>query len=323
VSQPQAAPLDAELAFHQARQGTLAGAAAGMADVQARRAQLRAGTDYLRHHGRTRTQRQVAARDEVWPLSIGPVRVRRYLHDADAAARGMLVYFHGGGWVAGDLDSHDELVRHLLDRTGLEAVAVDYARAPEAVHPLPVEQACAVLAHLRRHNAGVPLVAAGDSAGAHIAAAAAHASEVPVQAMLLFYPVVRPCFTTTSYRQRGASGMLTLEAMRWSWSQYLGRDVPGDGLATADPTVDLMRQHWRRPAPATVVCTAWHDPLCDEGAQYAQHLGASGARVACQQAADMNHGFARYLGVSASACTHVDEAAATLLELLDATGRRA
>jgi acetyl esterase len=229
-----------------------------------------------------------------------------------------LVYFHGGGWVAGNLDSHDDLLRRVAHELGCTLVAVDYRLSPEHAMPAALEDAAEVLRTVRssiKDTPGARFALGGDSSGAHIAAAAAYALAPDAAGLLLFYPVVRPHFTTASYLERG-TGSLTLDMMKWFWQQYLGRAIQGEALVTDDPRIDLLQQQWTAPPPPTVVLTAWHDPLCDEGSAYARFLAGAGARVKLTCANGMPHGFARFCGFNATANEHVTSAVADFKALL-------
>jgi acetyl esterase len=231
-----------------------------------------------------------------------------------------LVYFHGGGWVAGGLDSHDDLLRRVAHQLGCTLVAVDYRLSPEHTMPAALEDAAEVLRTVRSSITGKPgarFALGGDSSGAHIAAAAAYALAPDAAGLLLFYPVVRPHFTTQSYLERGI-GNLTPATMKWFWEQYLGQTIPGDALATDDPRIDLLMQKWTAPPPPAVVLTAWHDPLCDEGSAYARFLAEAGAQVRLTCANGMPHGFARFCGFNATANEHVTAAVDDFRELVAA-----
>jgi acetyl esterase len=308
--------LDSELTFHQTQQAAHAVPVIPILDVESCRARARSRKAYLDLHSRP-TATDVTSRDDILQLGPESIRIRRYLPPSADRRAGMLVYVHGGGWVAGDLDTHDRVVRHLVSHTGLQATALDYALSPQARFPQALRQTCAAVVALRGSSPKGVLVLAGDSAGAHLAASATHRLASMVKAMLLFYPVVRPFFRTPSHRERGVAGPLTTDAMRWFWAQYLGHELPADGLQVSDAALDLTRQQWPGTPPAAVIYTAWHDPLASEGAHYARHLRQCGAKVVFREAEDMNHGFAPYLGVSDSTRAHVERAACDLITVLD------
>ena len=228
----------------------------------------------------------------------------------------LLVYFHGGGWVVGDLEVHDNVCAFLAQYLGCRLLSMDYRKAPEHPFPAACDDAADAYAwaaaQLGRWGCG-RIAVAGNSAGGHLAAHALFANPAVVTAAaLLFYPVADMDFGNTSYTQRGAGPGLTSAAMAWYWEQFLGNTQPGD-----DARAVLMRQQWaaRRPPP-TVLSIAWHDPLHDEGVAYAGLLERAGAQVRLLVAHDMAHGFVGQCRINASARRHVEQAADSLLECL-------
>jgi acetyl esterase len=267
----------------------------------------------------------VAVDDLSLPLSGRTLAARRYQPAPALATAGpspstrtgkLLAWFHGGGWVIGDLDTHDRLCRHLADRLRLTVVSVDYRLAPEHRCPAACDDAAEAVAWLHSQVAqpqGLRLVTGGDSAGAHLAAWAAHAHPEAVDAMLLLYPVAHRAFDTESYRGRGGGPGLTADAMRWFWQQFTGDETPA-----SDPRLDLRRLwHDFSPPPATVIA-AWHDPLHDDAQHLADHLRARGGSVDWLQAFDMPHGFARYWAVEPAADAHLDRALAAFADRINA-----
>ena len=227
----------------------------------------------------------------------------------------LLVFLHGGGWVVGDLSTHDDSCALLASLLGCQVLSVEYRKAPEHRFPQLCDDArdAYVWACDHRGDWGCERMAiAGDSAGGHLAAHALHAcAQVPTAAALLFYPVADMDFANTSYSQRGSGPGLTRAAMQWYWEQFLGDAGPNH-----DPRAVLMRQLWTRVPPPTVVSLAWHDPLHDEGAAYAALLQHAGGTVQLLTAPDMAHGFLRHGRVNTSARGHVERAALALKQLL-------
>jgi acetyl esterase len=214
-----------------------------------------------------------------------------------------VVYFHGGGWVAGDIDTHDRQARTLAIEVGAVVLSVDYRRPPETRFPGAFEDCLAATRWAAAHCAelgGDPLRlgVAGDSAGGNLAAAVAQACREggpPLRAQLLVYPVVdvagnyRSATENAKYRSRAenASGyFLTLEIMQWFADHYLA-DV-GAGL---DPRVSPLRAGDLRGLPAAVICTAGFDPLRDEAEAYARALQSVGVRVVYHCERSLIHGF--------------------------------
>ncbi len=247
-----------------------------------------------------------------------PARLYRPLPDAVATAAQdvLLVFFHGGGWVQGDLETHDNACAAMVQQLGCTLLSVEYRKAPEHRFPEPCDDVAEAYAWAWQERArwgATRIAVSGDSAGGHLAGHAFFACQdtVPTSAALLFYPVADMDFSLPSYLRQDTGPGLTSGAMGWYWEQFLGTASPSD-----DARAVLMRQRWSRPPPPTVVSLAWHDPLHDEGVTYAELLRAAGAEVEVQDALDMAHGFLRLCRVNPSAGAHVRAATAALLRLL-------
>jgi len=227
----------------------------------------------------------------------------------------LLVFFHGGGWVVGDLETHDNACAHLCRELGCAVLNIAYRKAPEHSFPAPCDDAADAYAWAAEQlgNFGCTrLAVAGDSAGGHLAAhAMAVHPELDTAAALLFYPVAGMDFTNTSYTERASGPGLTGPSMVWYWEQFLGSASPSH-----DPRAVLLHQQWRRIPPPTVVSLAWHDPLHDEGVAYAALLRGAGAQVQLLVAPDMAHGFLRQCRINAAAGGHVAQATQALLACL-------
>jgi acetyl esterase len=223
----------------------------------------------------------------------GPIAMRAY---RPSAARSLpaILFFHGGGFVLGDLDTHDALCRSLALRADCVVVSVDYRRAPETKFPGPVEDCHAALGWLAAHawqldiDAG-RLAICGDSAGANLAVAAAllARSRGPrVHHLALLYPITDAACTTASMREFARGYVLTRDAVQWFWSSYLGN--PGDA---ANPLASILRAELAG-LPTMTVVTAEFDPLRDEGEAFADRLRTAGVTVLARRYAGMIHGFA-------------------------------
>ncbi|MGQ0630631.1 MAG: alpha/beta hydrolase [Sporichthyaceae bacterium] len=220
---------------------------------------------------------------------IAGVPVRRYVPEG-ARGTGVVVYAHGGGWVLGTLDTYDTLCRALANRTGAQVVSVGYALAPEARHPHQVHEVEAVLTELTRGGGSVAL--AGDSAGAHIAAlvaARASGTDIDLRALAMLYPVIAPVVDSDSRRDLASGFMLTAEAMAWYGRHYVPSGGGDGGVPLDLREVDLAS------LPPTVVVVAGHDPLRDEGLDFAACVEATGTRVKAEIFPGQLHGFARTL----------------------------
>lgn len=235
----------------------------------------------------------------------GPIPARIY-DDVDGRDRPTLVYFHGGGFVYGDLDSHDGICRRLAKAGGLRVVAVDYRLAPEHPFPSPVEDALAafrdVAAHPQRFGADpARLAIGGDSAGAClstiVARDVAKRKDAALRHQTLFYPVTQQGRLTPS-RERFAEGyFLTRESIDWFTDLYLGQKWTGvsdERISPLDFDVPLGL------APALVI-TAGLDPLLDEGAAYAEKLKRAGVTVRYADYPDQIHGFLSFTAFSSVA----------------------
>ncbi len=219
--------------------------------------------------------------------------------------RPTLIYFHGGGFCYGDLESHDPLCRRLAAHGGMRVIAVDYRLAPESPFPGPVNDAIAALASIAansdRYGADpARLAVGGDSAGACLSTVAArHAARAggpSLKFQLLIYPVVQEAGATPS-REKFADGyFLTRETMNWFRNHYLGqRFDPSDERISP-----LLSPPPKGLAPALVI-TAGFDPLLDEGREYAETLKAAGVPVDYVEYADQIHGFFSFTAFSSAA----------------------
>ncbi len=258
------------------------------------------------------------------PGSGGPIRARLYAPDAEPGGTGLLVYFHGGGWVIGDLDTCEGLCRFLASESGAAVLAVDYRLAPEHRFPAAVEDAVAALAYAaeRAGYLGADpdrIAVGGDSAGGNLAAVAAQAArsgEAPRPAFqLLIYPVCDLSEKRPSYHLFREGFLLTEAEMDWFRAQYL-RD-PG---AERDPRVSpLLAEDLSGLAPA-YIATAGFDPLRDEGEEYARRLSAVGVPVALRRHEGLLHSYANLTAVGRAAREAMLEAAAALREGLARRG---
>jgi acetyl esterase len=214
-----------------------------------------------------------------------------------------IVFFHGGGWVAGDLDTHDWQARLLAIETGAVVVSIDYRRPPEVRFPGAFEDGFAALRDVARRIGefgGDPsrLAVAGDSAGGNLAAAvaiAARDARLPLAGQFLVYPVVDVVgnFADTAENARfpsrteNADGyFLTRGAMEWFCGHYLGNSSDG-----ADWRASPLRAESLAGVAPAVICTAWFDPLRDEGIAFASALQAAGVAVRHHQGLGLIHGF--------------------------------
>jgi acetyl esterase len=245
--------------------------------------------------------------DAVLPGPAGDIPVRVYRTARSAAPT--VVYYHGGGWVAGDLDTHDRAARTLAIELDCAVVSVHYRRPPEAPFPAAYDDALAAVHQVAARQAdfggaGQPLAVAGDSAGGNLAAAVALALRdggPRLAAQMLVYPVTdvvghyRNAHANARYpsRDQNAEGyFLSLAVMQWFSDHYLSHPDHAH-----DPRVSPMQAASLAGLPPTVLCTAQFDPLRDEGVAYAQALRAAGVRVLEHHGSGLIHG---YFGMGAA-----------------------
>ena len=231
-----------------------------------------------------------------------PARVYR----PDGAARGTLLYLHGGGFVIGDLDTHDQICRRLCRGADLVVVALDYRLAPEHPFPAGLEDARAALgwaASTLAELGGAPFAVGGDSAGGNLAAVLAQEDVGLVDAQLLIYPVTDGAGHHPSREENGTGFMLDTPLRAWFRDQYAG---PSPAATADDPRVSPMHGVVDGVAPALVV-TAEFDPLRDEGEAYAEKLAAAGVPVNRVRYDGLIHGFLDLGFVSPAAGLAVDD----------------
>jgi acetyl esterase len=223
----------------------------------------------------------------------GPVPVRVLV--PFAYVRGVIVYYHGGGWVIGRIDEFDTLARKLAERTSCAVVLVEYRLAPEHRYPGAVDDAFAALAWVGNHlkeiaGREVPLIVAGDSAGGNLAAVMALRARdrggPPLALQVLVYPVTDADFDRPSYTDPENQLLLTREAMIWFWDHY----AP-DAARRAEPDASPLHAGDLSDLPPAVVLTAEHDVLRDEGEAYAERLREAGVPVDFKRHAGQMHGF--------------------------------
>ncbi len=213
-----------------------------------------------------------------------PLRAYRPAGSAADAVLPVLVYFHGGGWTIGDLETHDVLCRELANGAGCTVVSVDYRVAPEARFPAAVDDCIAATRWVRAHAAELKvdparLAVGGDSAGGNLAAvvcidARDAGDQPPIVFQLLVYPATDMRSEAASHRTNGQGYLLTNELVRYYHDHYID-DVRHDLDWRASP---LLAEDLAGVPPAFVM-TAGYDPLRDEGLAYAQRLTEDGVRT--------------------------------------------
>jgi acetyl esterase len=210
----------------------------------------------------------------------------------------LMVYFHGGGWVVGDLDTHDALVARLAVESQCAVASVDYRLAPEHPFPAPCDDALDSLIWFAEHRARLGLAAdrlavGGDSAGAHLSVVAARGANERVAGLvglqLLLYPVMRRQFDSPSCIANANGPGLTNDEMKWYWEQFFAGGTPDAHDVRAFPLAEPFE---RTPARALIIAAAY-DPLYDDAYELKRFLEANGGSVDMIDAHDMTHGFGR------------------------------
>lgn len=231
----------------------------------------------------------------------GPLRARHYVPPEPGGPHPLILFFHGGGFVLGDLDSHDAPCRLLCRSAGAHVVSVDYRLAPEHRFPAAVEDGGAALRwafeEAQRLGADPRRVAvAGDSAGGNIAAVVSHdaarAGERLPALQILIYPATDIAARTRSHDLFDQGFLLIREDMDWFGDQYAGE------ADKADPRLSIVRAADLAGLPPALVVTAGFDPLRDEGEAYAARLAEAGVAVTMRRHPGLIHGFINMTGVS-------------------------
>jgi acetyl esterase len=251
------------------------------------------------------------------PGEAGPLPARFYLPGRlPATPAPLLVYYHGGGWVVGDLDTHDGVCRFLAAAAGVAVLAVDYRLAPEHPFPAAVEDAWSSFAWAAENASrlGVDparIAVGGDSAGGNLAAgvsilARAEGGATPAM-QLLIYPVTDSAGEFPSRRMFGDGFLLTKVDM----DSFEGHYLP-PGTNAGDPRVSILEAPDLSNLPPAYVATAGFDPLRDEGEAYAMRMREAGVRVGLRRHPGLIHGFANQTAASRSSRGAMLEAAGAL-----------
>jgi acetyl esterase len=246
-----------------------------------------------------------------------PIRIYRPNVSADSSDKAdalpCLIYFHGGGWVLGTLDSTNAICRAVANRAGCVVVSVDYRLSPEYKFPIPLDDCYAatqwIVANAKDIGIdGTRVAVGGDSAGGNLATAVALRARdeggPALRMQLLVYPVTDHDFSTPSYEINGDGYLLTKDMMQWFWDHYLTGAKDGKHhLASPLRAKDLSG------LPPALVITAEYDPLRDEGEAYATALTAAGVSVTHTRYPGMIHAFWQMLAVFEAASIAADQAA--------------
>jgi acetyl esterase len=250
------------------------------------------------------------------PGPAGEIKLRLYTPVAGGgAALPALVYFHGGGWVIGDLETHDSLCRTLANETGARVIAVDYRLAPEHKFPAAADDAYAAVKWVEQNaaNLGVDpnrIAVAGDSAGGNLAAVvclmAKQKGGPRIVHQLLIYPVTQWKADTGSMNSFAEGYFLEKKAMHWFFDQYAPGADPNDWRLSPLAAQDVSH------LPRAYIVTAGFDPLKDEGKAYADKLNRAGVAAVYMDYPGMVHGFFNMSAVVPAAREAVADAAKAL-----------
>lgn len=233
----------------------------------------------------------VEERDIVVPSGDAEVPARLY-RPGSGTPPGVVVYFHGGGWMVGEVSHFDGASRRLAAASGCDVLSVGYRLAPEHCFPAAADDASAAIEWASAELAdGRPLIVVGDSSGGNIATVAARRARdggrPAIALQVLIYPVTDSDFETDSYLTRGDGSVgLCAADMQWFWEEY----VPDPALRRHEDAAPLRAADLSGMPPALVI-VAEYDPLRDDGLGYAQRLSEAGNEVTLSLYEDVNHGF--------------------------------
>lgn len=251
---------------------------------------------------------------EIRDVQAGTIPCRLYRPSAHTNL-GLLVFFHGGGWVIGDLNSHDGVCRSLANKSGHAVLSVDYRLAPEHKFPAAFDDCVEALkwAYDNASALGIDqsrIAVGGDSAGGNLAAAVALAETVPLRFQMLIYPAVDMSMESPSISENANAPILTKSVMAWFVDHYMNGDADRANIK-ASPMVasdELLAK-----MPPAIVITAQYDPLRDEGEAYGKRLVENGVSVTISRYNGAFHGFFNMITILDDAeCAHAQ--ASTLLK---------
>ena len=255
---------------------------------------------------------ELRVEDRVVDGPSGPVPIRLYWPpESDAMPPPVVMFFHGGGWVVGDLDSYDGDARRHAVGAGALVVSVDYRLAPEHPYPAAVDDVWAATQWVAAHGEELGadpsrLAVAGDSAGGNLAAVVAQLARdtagPPITFQLLWYPATTWDTSLPSFTENADAPILAVDAVA-QFSRWYAKGVE---LSTAPSTLVPARATDLTALPPAYIAVAGHDPLRDDGVRYGELLAAAGVPVEVHNAETLVHGYLGYAGVVPAATEAVD-----------------
>ncbi len=260
--------------------------------------------------------------DRTIPDPGGQIPVRIYTPEGSGPFPG-LAWYHGGGWVVGNLDTADATARQLCVSSSCVVVSVDYRLAPETKFPGAADDCYAATQWLAENSASLnvdsrSIAVGGDSAGGNLAAVvslmARDRGGANIAFQLLVYPVTERNFETVSYHENGEGYQLSRDGMIWYWDHYLAQDADA-----ANPYAAPMMASDLTGLPPALVITAEFDPLRDEGEAYARRLAEAGVPTTCTRYDGMIHGFYGMFAAVDKAKQAIEQSATCLREALAGT----
>jgi acetyl esterase len=278
----------------------------------------------LAHAIRGDDQLEVSSADLTAKFDDGRSLSTRLYVPANDEGKALVVFFHGGSFVVGSLETHDALCRRLSADTGMRFLAVDYRLAPEHPFPAAINDAIEMFGHVVTNwsDYAAPdaeMIVMGDSAGASLVAVAAALTRndsLGIAAQVLIYPTLGPEVVTESAHKYGVGYMLDLENLRYDYAQYLG-----DFADHTDPRVTPLMFQDLTGAPPAILLVAECDPLRDEGLAYAGLLEHFGVPVEILEAEGMVHGFLRMGALVPEALDIVDDLAEHMHHFVERASR--
>ena len=255
---------------------------------------------------------------EIRDVQAGSIPCRLYRPSAKTEL-GLLVFFHGGGWVIGDLNSHDGVCRSLANKSGHAVLSVDYRLAPEHKFPAAFDD-CATALKWAYDNAlalgidNTRMAVGGDSAGGNLAAAVALAEVVPLKFQMLIYPAVDMSMESPSINENANAPILTKSVMAWFVNLYMNSDADRINIKASPmlATDDALKR-----MPPAIVITAQYDPLRDEGEAYGKRLVEIGVAATITRYNGAFHGFFNMITILDDAQSAHAQASTLLKKYLD------